>query len=201
MNILKKKMKTFNKKSQEKSFTLIETLIALGLMVTMVLQIASVMGTSISLSSYDAKMVRAMWLAKSLASQIEHDWLYYELKEFRSEMKGEKFDDFLCAKEEPCPFKYNLSFKKWDIPIFDIIMGGVGKSSSQEDNPLAAMVKEQVEKQLDGELVRVANIEVTWAEGSRENMVELPYLITNQKTLDEKIELLGPIPASALTKQ
>ena len=188
------------KKFKEKSFTLIETLIALGLMVTMILQIASVLGSSISISSYDAKMGRAMWLAKSIASQIEHDWLYYDLKEFRTDIKNAEFDKFLCSKEDGCDFKYNLLFKKWDIPIFDILMGGSG-SSSEDENPMAKMIKEQIEKELDGELVRVAHIQVTWSEGSKEHLVEFPYLISNQRILDEKIDLLGPIPESALKKQ
>jgi hypothetical protein len=57
----------------------------------------------------------------------------------------------------------------------------------------AGIVKEQMKQILGDEILKVAHVEVTWAEGGRQDGVDLAYLMTAQYKLDQAIELMEPI--------
>ena len=115
----------------------------------------------------------------------------------------------MCSKDEQCPFKYNITTKKWDLPLIELILGGKSPLSSggeeSQPDPMAEMIKSQVKQYFDGELLNVALVEVYWSEGARKNSIEMPYLLTNQLTLDNIIETqelsekaIGKTPASIM---
>ena len=197
------------RKRGEKSFSLFETIVALSLIVTVVLQMSSVQGNSISLSLYSRQMNKALWLAQSILAKLEYSSKFYPLKEMKLKIKEERFSSFLCSKDEQCPFKYNITTKKWDLPLIELILGGKSPLSSggeeSQPDPMAEMIKSQVKQYFDGELLNVALVEVYWSEGARKNSIEMPYLLTNQLTLDNIIETqelsekaIGKTPASIM---
>ena len=175
----------------EKSFSLFETIIALSLIVTVILEMVSLQGKSITLDIYSRKMTKAMWLAKSVLSRVEYLAKFHPLKELNFRKKAEKFDDFLCSKEEGCPFKYNIEVKDWKLPLIDLILGGSGMGRGDaQSNPMTGMIKAQVEKHLGKELLKVAIVEVFWDDGARLGSVKVPYLLTSQLAVDKIIETL-----------
>lgn len=185
-------------KKGEKSFTLIETLIALGIMVTLVLQMATVQGQAISFSDYGRKMTKGIWLAKALMSQIEYQSKYIPLKEMKFDEKEKKFKELLCPKEgdDPCEFTYNVKIANWKLDLIDIFFNNKKKKSDgseKEENPMIGMIKDKVKEQLGEELISYVHVEVFWPEGSRRNSIDLAYLLTNQLGLDELIQTLPPL--------
>ena len=115
--------KKVSRDPSEKSFTLIETVIALGILVTIILEVSSVQGHAVNFSIFEQKVSQATWMAKGLMSQIEYKWRYYPLKEIEIDKKEQEFDEFLCPKDPDfgCDYKYNLLITKWDLPIVDIL--------------------------------------------------------------------------------
>ncbi len=177
---------------QEKSFTLFETIIALGLLVTMVLEVTQVQGNAIEFSGFNRKMTQASWLAKGLMAQVEHRSKLYPFKEFKLNIKDEKFQDVQCP-EEPmfdCNYTYNITIEPWDLPLVDLVFG---KSSDGEENPMYSMIKDEMKKILGDEFFKVAQVEVFWPEGSKRNSVVLTELFTVQNAVDDYIETLKPI--------
>lgn len=183
----------------EKSFTLIETLIALGIMVTLVLQIAIVQGQAISFSDYARDMTKGMWLGKSIMSQVEYQSKFIPLKEMKYDEKEQTFSEVLCPKEndEPCRYTYNLKIENWPLDLVDIFFrnkpGQEGKEKSAEENPMMDMIKEHLKEQIGEELMSYVHAEVFWAEGSRLNSIDLAYLLTDQIGLDILLQKLPPL--------
>jgi|GEM_PF-6736564 len=183
----------------EKSFTLIETLIALGIMVTLVLQIAIVQGQAISFSDYARDMTKGMWLAKSILSQVEYQSKFIPLKEMKYDEKEQTFSEVLCPKEndEPCRYTYNLKIENWPLDLVDIFFRNKpskeGKEKNSEENPMMDMIKEHLKEQIGEELISYVHAEVFWAEGSRLNSIDLAYLLTDQIGLDTLLQKLPPL--------
>jgi Tfp pilus assembly protein PilV len=102
------------KKTAQSSFTLIETMIALALMVVIILEVSVVQGRAISFSAYERKVTQAAWLAKGILSHLEYKWHNFELKDVKAEFKDEKIPEELC-KADPlfdCDYKYNLTIEE-----------------------------------------------------------------------------------------
>lgn len=193
---------TVVKKRSQASFSLIETVIALGLMGTMIIEVMSVQGKAISFADFDQKVSRAVWLAKGIMSHVEYKWKFYDLKDIKVSDREEQFPEELCPKQDSqdCEFTYKLSIREWKLPLIDLLVGGGG-----DDNPMADMIKQQAKNILGDEVLKVAHVEVFWPEGSKRNSVDLTYLLTAQNKLDQYIESLSPIngckPEEVLDKQ
>ena len=184
-----------DRKKGERSFTLLETIIALGLMVTILLEVASVQGNALNFSTYERNLTQATWLGKALLAQIEYKANFYPLSEMNMELKEQEFKDDLCPKDSDfgCDFRYDLTIKERKLPLIDIILGNQSQEDENEEpNPMTELIKDQLKSTLGDELLKVANIKVTWPEGSKRNDVQLTYLLTNQLVLDQKIEQLSP---------
>ena len=180
---------TKKQKTGQSSFTLIETLIALGLMGVIILEVTIVQGRSADFSFYERKVTQGVWLAKGIMGEVEHKWNYFELKEVKAKAKEEKLPEELCPKDPlfDCDFKYSISIDEWKLPLIEMAAKSVG------DATIAGVIKEQMKQILGDEVLKVANVEVSWGEGSRKDSVSLAYLMTAQFKLDKAIELIPPV--------
>lgn len=172
---------------------MIETVIALGLMVTIILEVSTVMGNSISFAEYERKVTQAGWLAKSVFSKLERARGLYDLSDFEMNVKDQEFDQELCPKEAdyPCDYKYNLEVREWRLPIVELISKQLGVGGG-EQSPILGMVKEQVKNILGDDILKVAHLEVYWPEGQQRGSLELAYLLVNQRDVDQFISKLPP---------
>lgn len=175
-----------NDRIGERSFTLIETLIALSLMVFLVIEVGGVQINAIYFSRYGRNVTQAVWLAKRLMSQIEYQWTIRPFKELEQANEKERpFDDF-------AEYTYSLEIKEWKLPILDLITGGAAggdgdkKEKKEGDDPMASAMKNV----FGDSILKTAYVEVSWAEGARRNAVGLTYLLTNQEKLDELLQTL-----------
>ena len=53
------------------------------------------------------------------------------------------------------------------------------------------MIKKTVKQLLGEDLLKIATVQVSWAEGSKKDNVELSYLIANQNGIDQTVEGLS----------
>ncbi|MEZ4741103.1 MAG: hypothetical protein R3B45_01415 [Bdellovibrionota bacterium] len=172
------------RKRSEQSFTLIETIIALGLMVTVIMEIGNVQGNAVYFSSYERNATQAAWLAKGFMSQVEYEWNTRAFSELEFKVPERDIPEF-------DGFTYAINIEEWKLPLMDLLTGGGGGGDEGgESAPEADIIRSQVKNILGDDLLKIAQVEVFWAEGARKESVSVAMLLTNQKGLDEKIALL-----------
>ncbi len=193
--------KDVEKRPEEASFTLLEVIIAVGLLTAVVIQMATGQGTIFSMVDYGQRSTQAIWLAKRVMTQVEYNWNHLDFKdmETNSTIKDQVFRDITDPDFE---YRWSLEVHEWKLPIFDLLAGGGPKSKKdgekdkQEETPenagggsaLAGM-EDAINKVFEGQILKVARVEVSWPDGARRSSVSLTYLLTNQKKLDEYITL------------
>lgn len=181
---------------REGSFSLIETVIALGIITALIIEVSAVQGNSIVFSEYGRNITQSTWLAKRVLSQVEYMWQSKPFKELMTDQKNVPFDDFP-------EYQYDLEIKEWKFPIEKLLtmaLGGGGKDDEggeggkKEDGGMGGMI-ETVMKQIFGDEPKMmtAHVEVSWPEGAQRNSVGLTYLLTNQAKLDAAIIALKPV--------
>lgn len=197
--MLKEKYKPdSNKRHKYSSFTLLETIIAVSVMSIFVLEVAQIQGGGIYFYEYGRNAVKASWLAKRVMSQIEYQWKQKDIKDLETETRETPF------KDDP-EFKYSITIKEWELPIFDLLShkdkdsdsdsSSSSSSSSSSENPASSlgsssMIKDTFSSIMDGSILKVANVRVSWPEGAKSNDVSLSLLLPNQKRLTEYLGTL-----------
>lgn len=170
----------FDRQIGERSFTLVETLVALGLLTVLILQVSTVQGKAIYFSEYGQNLTQGSWLAKRLMAQVEYFWYAKQLEELEGiVVKEKKFEDFPN-------FSYNLDIREWKLPLINMVTGG----NSDQPNPTADLVKEQVQQIFGDHILKIAHVEVFWGEGAVKESTDLTLLLTNQRKIDETIATL-----------
>lgn len=176
----------------EHSFTLIETMVALGLLTTLILQVATVQGKALYFSDYGQNLTQGMWLAKRLMSQVEYFWYDKQLEELEGvSVKEKKFEDFPN-------FSYNLDIREWKLPLLNIIAGG---GDDSQPDPTTDLIKEQVNQIFGDHILKIAHVEVFWGKGAVRESTDLTFLLTNQKKIDETIATLQATISAATAKK
>ena len=170
-----------NNKAALHSFTLIETMVALGLLTVLILQVATVQGQALYFSDYGQNLTKSMWLARRMMAQVEYYWYNKELKELEGVAVKEKpFED-----EEG--FSYNLEIREWKLPLMNMITGG---GDDNQPDPTADLIKQQVEQIFGEHLLKIAHVEVFWGAGAVKESTTLTLLLTNQKQIDSTVATL-----------
>ena len=172
----------------ERSFTLIETLIAVFVMITMSLEMAGTIGSIVSNSSYTRQMTEAIWLARRVMTKVEYHWQTKDFKELEKEVTAGEFRDI-----EKSEYKYDLKIKEWKVPLFNLIGGGGGgEDGGEESSGEGDAIRDLISQQLGDDILKVAHVEVYWSAGARKESVTLTYLLTAQRTVNEKLIQLEP---------
>ena len=170
-----------NNKAALRSFTLIETMVALGLLTVLILQVATVQGQALYFSDYGQNLTKSMWLARRMMAQVEYYWYNKELKELEGVSVQEKpFED-----EEG--FSYNLEIREWKLPLMNMLTGG---GDDNQPDPTTDLIKQQVEQIFGEHLLKIAHVEVFWGEGAVKESTTLTMLLTNQKQIDSTVATL-----------
>ena len=129
---MEKKMKIRSSQS-EKSFTLLETIIALGLMVTMVLEISSVQGSAMNFSEYERK-VNSSYFSMKLPSVIS-------LKKYIPLKKRIPFTRFNLFLRDHFKCQYcDLKFKASEL-TFDHVVSRANGGLTDWNNVVSACFK------------------------------------------------------------
>lgn len=183
------------KDPREASFTLMETMMAMTIMITVILRVVGTQGTMEYNSTYAKKMSEAIWLAKGLMSKVEYFWEYQDFEELEKAggVKREKFRELKL--QEDFDYTYSMNIEEWKFPILDLLeAGGVDGEAGEDDQPVAPAfpIKDILKSVLGDHILKIAHVEVFWPEGAKENSVTLTYLLTNQRRVDEHLKMLEP---------
>ncbi|HYX39793.1 MAG TPA: hypothetical protein VE954_42400 [Oligoflexus sp.] len=191
--------KPVEKHPRELSFTIFETIVAVGLLMAFALEMAAGQGNIVNKVEYARRSNEAIWLAKRIMSQVEYNYQTMDMKELDTSMsvKDVEFKDI--GREIEFDYRYSIDVKEWKFPLFDFLLNGGMKDEEEEndptqpDKPTAAEGMPGMDAILDqifkGHIMKVAYVEVSWPDGARRDSVSLTYLLTNTKALDE---YLGP---------
>lgn len=196
------------KKDQERSFTILEVMVAIGIMMSVVMEVVGAQGNVVAFSSYSRQVTQATWLGKQIMSQVEYYQQTQEFKELDISLKEQKFDIEGLHQNES-EFTYSLNIEEWKLPILELISNRGLKKKSDDDNDnnnapddplanpdpalMASMDEGMINQIFDGHIFKMAKVEVFWPEGARRNSVSLSYIMTNQKSLDQYIASQKPI--------
>lgn len=187
----------------EQSFTLIETVIALGLLATVILQVADLQGNAVNLSDYARKVTQATWLAKAAVAEVEYRSTFYPLKEMKTDptFRNRPIPEEMCPKNLPdCDYTFSVTIEDFKLPIVDVLLGAKQKQDDQNStggfSGFGDLVQQKIKEIMGSDsILKTANVEVFWPEGARQNSTNVVYLLTGQRSLDPFIELL-PAPPS-----
>ena len=186
----------FRKNKSEASFTLLETIIAMAILTTVILELVKAQGNVVYFSSYTRRITEGSWLAKRIMSQVEYQWARKPFKEMETEEKGKSFEE----SDPGYDYTYNLTIHDWKFPFLDMLTGGGAAGGGEEGGDEggaaaggAGMIQEMLEQVLGKDpLLKIARVEVFWPEGAKQNSVDLTMLLTNQRKIDEELMKLEP---------
>ena len=170
-----KHKRSLRRKSQ-RSFTLVEVVVAIGLMAYLIIEVVTVQGNSVFFSQYGRNATQATWLAQRVMSNVEYNWNskpFLDMKTKISEHTFEKYPEY----------KWSLEIKEWDFPFVKVLTGGLmggGEDGEEEENPMSKII-ESVTDQVFGDepIFMTAYVEVSWSEGAARDSTSLTYLLTN----------------------
>ena len=171
--------------SLESSFTLLETVIAIGIIASVMMEVIAAQGNIVYFSGYSRRMTEATWLAKRLMSQVEYHWHSAPFKDLDKKETDKAFEDGM----ENSDYLYDIEIKTWKLPLLDLLTGKAGaKDDEGQATPGGAagsQAKDIVASILGEELLKTAHVSVSWPEGAKRNSIDLTYLMTNQRKIDE----------------
>jgi len=189
----------------ERSFSLVETVVAVALIAFLMIEVSGVHGNAINFADYSRKSLQATYLAKRLMSQVEYQASWRTpLKDIAASEKDRTFEDApdfqYSLTIEPLPNALDLMFK--------VMSGGLvggNKDGGDDKSGIGAMldqVKTMVQAAVGDDPIWVANVSVSWAEGARRSSVELAMIIADTKKLEATITpLLAKAPRPSAPNQ
>lgn len=188
-----RKLIPFPVKQGEKSFTLIETLIALGMLVVMILETGSVQGNAIYFVEFERNLSKATWLAKGVMERVEYEWNTRSFSEL--EVKSSRKEKFTGYGDEIGEFTYNYRVEESKVDLISLLTKGSGGEASEEASADGLpggtdMIRQALEAVLGDEVLKLAKVEVFWPEGAVENSVELTLWLPNLRKVSEVIAAL-----------
>src|SRR5690606_38304739 len=110
----------------ERSFTLIEVVIAMSLMAFLILEVASVQGNAVVFNDYGRSATQATWLAQRIMSQVEYHWTSKPFTELETNVTDRPFQDFP-------DYKWSLDIKEWTFPFTKVLTGSLGGGGEDDE--------------------------------------------------------------------
>lgn len=187
------------KRVGERSFSLIETVIAIGLLVTFILEVANAQGRAIYFSEYQQDVTKATWLAKSIMAKVEYEYQGRDFKELTWSSSSEQ--NFKDEDKETEKFTYKISIEDWKLPLTNFLSNKGSKDENTVKDPQSDFITQQIEAVLGDSLLKIARVEVFWPEGAIKNSTSLTLLLTNTTAVDSQIAAMKPIPTSEKEKK
>lgn len=184
----------YGKRRGERSFSLLETIVAVSLVAILLVEVSGVHGNAIAFNDYGRKVLQASYLAKRLMSQIEYQ------ASFRSPLKDMAVNETSEKPFEDAPdFSYTVNIEALPHAIdlmFKIFSGGMlgdkdkdSKETSKEEGMGAMLeqIKGMITQSVGDDPIWIAKVEVSWPEGARKASTSLAMIITDTKKLEDSV--------------
>ena len=191
----------------ERSFSLLENIIAVSLFAVLLIEMTGVYGNSIAFNDYGRNVMQASHLAKRVMSQIEYNSaIRKSIKDMAINEKDKPFDDepnfTYSVSMEPLPNALDLMFK---IMSGGLLGGGSNGDDKEESSDgksggagaMLTQLKGLIQQAVGEEPIWVAKVDVSWAGGARRETVSIAMILTDMKKLEESVgKLLDTTPAT-----
>ncbi len=193
----------FRSDAKERSFSLLETMVAVSLVAVVMVEMTGIQGKSIAFNDFGRKALQATYLAKRIMSQIEYNsTIRSPLKSMEMNDSDKTFDDFpdftYSVKIQPLPKTLDFMFKVFSGGMLG---GDEGDSKSEKDDDgvgaILSQIKPMIEQSIGEDPIWMANVEVSWPEGASRNRTSLSLMLTDTKKLEESLGKLldaAPLP-------
>lgn len=179
----------------ERSFSLLETIVAVSLVAILMVEVSGVHGNSIAFNQYGRKVLQASYLAKRIMSQIEYQaTIHSPLKDIAIAERDKPFEDdpefTYTVAIEPLPHAIDLMFKIFSGGMLDSKDDDKDKEK-EKDGASAGAVLEQMKgiitQSVGDDPIWIAKVDVNWTEGARKENVSLAMVITDVKKLEDSV--------------
>jgi type II secretory pathway pseudopilin PulG len=178
----------------ERSFSLIETVVAVALIAFLMVEITGVNGNAINFADYSRKALQASYLAKRLLAQVEYQ------ASWRTPLKDLTINEKNHAFEDSPDFKYDLSIEPLPNSLdlmFKILSGGLvdaKKDKSDQEGgdqgglgAILEQIKSMIQAAVGDDPIWIAKVSVSWPEGARRSAVDMAMVITDIKKLESTL--------------
>ncbi len=174
-----------NLRPGERSFTLVETVIALSLMAFLIVEMGGVQGNSIAFAEYGRRVSEASWLAKRIMGEVEYQSTFRPFKELTTSIKDQKFED---AAE----YSYDLEIQEWKLSLSTVLVSALAARKGPDGEASAAagmseIIKMALEQAIGEDSLKIAKVTVYWPEGATRNSTSLGLILTNQEKMDSTL--------------
>ncbi|MCX6131705.1 MAG: hypothetical protein NTX25_21925, partial [Proteobacteria bacterium] len=119
------------KNPSELSFTIFETIVAVGLLMAFTLEMAGGQGSVINKVEYARHSNDAIWLAKRIMAQVEYNYQTHDLKELDL-INPLKDQSFKIDGDSALEYTYTVDVREWKFPLFDFLLKG-GSTDDDKD--------------------------------------------------------------------
>lgn len=195
LKAISKKLFDRNARRDARGFTLLETLLAIGILSVVIVQVLSVQSSNVSITQVSRDNVRATWAMRQAISQLQ-----YVLDTLGVEGLPKNPVEFAWSADEK--FVVRVEVKEENIEASRLLMSAMklasfgqqpDEESDEENDPQAALkeVASLLDSRLPKDLYRTFQIVVSWKQGDeRSRQLDGGGLIIDDKLIE------GMIPAA-----
>ena len=180
------------------SFSLFETVIAIGILAVVLLEVNGIQGSVVYSLEYSQRTSQAVWIARGLMAKIEYEWDSRAFSEISVETSEQKLSPELWGAkvaEAFAEFTYKITISEWELPIVEFLTGGADNGEDdQQQSDLGEntnLIASQIEQLFPDGILKIAKVEVFWPDGARKSAIDLSLLLTNQRAVDKQISLIS----------
>lgn len=191
------------KRNSSAGFTLLESLLAIGILSVVIVQVVSVQSSNVAVSQISRDNMRATWAMRQAVSQLE-----YVLDALGASALPKTAFEYPWPSDDK--FSIRVEFKEVSIEASRLLVSalkiasvvndaGEDDDEGEEKSDPAASLKQfasLLDSKLPKDLYRTYQITVSWKDGDRTKSVESGGLIIDEKVISGMIMPTNDAPPS-----
>ena len=133
--MLEKQNKLFRDNKGQQSFSLFETVIAIGMLATILLNVNGIQGQAVYSVEYQENLSKAVWLAKGIMAKVDYEWNTREFKELEYQSQEQSISDITWGSGTSKAlegFTYKVTIEEWKLPIIKLLTGSMGGEKKRQ---------------------------------------------------------------------
>ncbi|MBM3381379.1 MAG: hypothetical protein FJY29_02960 [Betaproteobacteria bacterium] len=169
-------------------FTLLESLLAIGILVTVFSQIVGVQASALSVARNNKANIQATWALRSLASQIEYIVDVRGVKALPTNSSQPPSLKLNGDDKESISFQYTnkqalISASKFLQVSMNLGMNVAGGGAEEGGNEQFKQFGELLDSQLPKDIYRSIKLSALWKDGESQRSTELGLLLIDRKAV------------------
>ncbi|NBW80583.1 type II secretion system protein [bacterium] len=175
-------------KKRSSGFTLLESLLAIGILVTVFSQIVGVQASSLAVAKNTSANIQATWALRALSAQVEYMSDVKGVKGLPPETSGPGPVKLNGEDEEAVRFEYKnrqtpIKASKFLLASVRLGQGLVGGSDDSEGGDKFKQFGEMLDSQLPDDIYRAVTFTAFWNDGQQQRSMDLGMLLIDRKSV------------------